>query len=181
MLEAQILELTQNFGIVQGSDQRDVASVQVIDHILLARSAQGYYLSTDYGISNNAASDQTNRQLPAPTGPVSPIRASDHDGVVAYLDFNCLANPVLNGDSDTVCGMLDNCPAAANNDQADMDNDGVGDACDPDVDGDGDPNNADNCPLVVNADQADSDGDGIGDVCDAYPNDGELFFRDGFE
>ncbi|MBL0039494.1 MAG: thrombospondin type 3 repeat-containing protein [Xanthomonadales bacterium] len=77
--------------------------------------------------------------------------------------------------------MLDNCPAAANNDQADMDNDGVGDACDPDVDGDGDLNNADNCPLVVNADQADSDGDGIGDVCDAYPNDGELFFRDGFE
>ncbi|MBL0027668.1 MAG: lamin tail domain-containing protein [Rhodanobacteraceae bacterium] len=179
--ERMSYKFTQNFGIVQGSDQRDVASVQVIDHILLARSAQGYYLSTDYGISNNAASDQTNRQLPAPTGPVSPIRASDHDGVVAYLDFNCLANPVLNGDSDTVCGMLDNCPAAANNDQADMDNDGVGDACDPDIDGDGDLNNADNCPLVVNADQADSDGDGIGDVCDAYPNDGELFFRDGFE
>ena len=189
--ERMSYKFTQNFGIVQGSDQRDVASVQVIDHILLARSAQGYYLSTDYGISNNAASDQTNRQLPAPTGPVSPIRASDHDGVVAYLDFNCLANPVLNGDSDTVCGMLDNCPSVANDDQADnalgamavyaadMDNDGVGDACDPDVDGDGDPNNADNCPLVVNADQADSDGDGIGDVCDAYPNDGELFFRDG--
>jgi len=166
---------------VQGSDQRDVASVQVIDHILLSRTAQGFYLGTDYGISNNAAADQTNRQLPPPTGPVTPIRASDHDGLVAYLDFNCLASMDLNPDNDTVCGMLDNCPVNANSDQADMNSDGEGDACDTDIDGDGDLNVADNCPFVVNPDQADADGDNVGDVCDAFPNDGQLLFRDGFE
>ncbi|MBK7044109.1 MAG: lamin tail domain-containing protein [Rhodanobacteraceae bacterium] len=179
--ERMTYKFTQNFGVVQGSDSRDVASVQVIDHILLARTAQGYYLSTDYGISNNAASDQTNRQLPPPAGPVSPIRASDHDGMVTYLDFNCLANPVLNGDSDQVCGMLDNCPSVANDDQADMDGDGVGDVCDTDIDGDGVLNTGDNCPVTINSDQADSDNDGVGDVCDAFPNDPELLFRDGFE
>ena len=179
--ERMSYKFTQNFAAVQGSDQRDVASVQVIDHILLSRTAQGFYLGTDYGISNNAAAEQTNRQLPLPTGPVTPIRASDHDGLVAYLDFNCLANPDLNADGDTVCGMLDNCPVNANSDQADMDADGQGDACDNDIDGDGDLNVADNCPFVVNPDQADADGDNVGDVCDAFPNDGQLLFRDGFE
>jgi len=33
----------------------------------------------------------------------------------------------------------------------------------------------------VNPDQADADGDNVGDVCDAFPNDGQLLFRDGFE
>ena len=40
-----------------------------------------------------------------------------------------------------------------NYNQADVDSDGVGDACD-------------NCPSVSNADQVDTDGDGQGDACD---------------
>ena len=55
-------------------------------------------------------------------------------------------------DEDGVGDASDNCPAAANADQADADTDGVGDACD-------------NCPLAPNADQADADGDGRGDAC----------------
>jgi predicted extracellular nuclease len=180
-------QFAQRFGtihgyVASGSDTgRELPAKQVIDHILLSRTAQGFWLGTDYGVSNNAAAEQTNRQLPPPSGPVTPIRASDHDGLVAYLDFNCLANPDLNPDADAVCGMLDNCPTVANNDQADMNGDGEGNACDTDIDGDGDLNNADNCPITPNADQADSDGDGVGDVCDPFPNDSSMVFRDGFE
>ena len=41
-------------------------------------------------------------------------------------------NTVLNDqDSDTISDETDNCPTVANTDQADTDNDGIGDACDP--------------------------------------------------
>jgi hypothetical protein len=73
---------------------------------------------------------------------------------------------------------VDNCPAAANADQADSDADGIGDVCDScpndlnnDADGDGVCGDVDNCPIVANADQADADADGIGNVCDICPND----------
>lgn len=45
----------------------------------------------------------------------------------------------------------DNCPDVANPDQADADNNGIGDACDEDTDGDGVVNSEDNCPTLANA------------------------------
>jgi hypothetical protein len=76
------------------------------------------------------------------------------------------------------CLGSDNCPGLDNN-QDDTDADGVGDACDDDLDGDGFCNDAaardaaeptctgvDNCPIDANADQADGDNDGLGDACD---------------
>ena len=91
-------------------------------------------------------------------------------------------------DGDTIYDPSDNCPNTANNNQSDIDNDQVGDACDPDIDGDGTDNafdafpndstessdsdadnvgdNADNCINDANADQANLDGDALGDVCD---------------
>ncbi|MCA1684002.1 MAG: thrombospondin type 3 repeat-containing protein [Actinobacteria bacterium] len=70
------------------------------------------------------------------------------------------------GDADGVPDAADNCPDAANPDQADADGDGLGEACDPDADGDGIPDESDNCPAGANTDQADADGDGLGDACD---------------
>ena len=69
---------------------------------------------------------------------------------------------------DEVANGDDNCPEAANPDQADLDEDEAGDACDGDLDGDGLENEIDTCPEVANpgAGQADLDEDGRGDVCD---------------
>ena len=67
---------------------------------------------------------------------------------------------------DGVCGDVDNCPLVANAGQANTDGDALGDACDPDDDGDTVPDGADNCPLVANAGQANTDGDALGDACD---------------
>ena len=47
-----------------------------------------------------------------------------------------------------------------------VDDDELGDACDPDIDNDGIKNADDNCPKVSNGDQADLDKDDVGDVCD---------------
>ena len=70
-------------------------------------------------------------------------------------------------DGDTFADVEDNCPAAANADQADTDGDGQGDACDADDDGDGIDDGPDNCEKTASADQADTDGDGQGNPCDA--------------
>ncbi len=79
----------------------------------------------------------------------------------------------------------DNCPDHANYDQSDLDDDGVGDECETDTDGDGKPDYnvwlfercdathlddcIDNCRYVQNPDQVDTDEDGVGDACDNTP------------
>ena len=91
-------------------------------------------------------------------------------------------------DGDGTYDFQDNCPSVFNADQANLDNDAFGDACDSDIDGDGTDNafdafpndstesadsdadnvgdNADNCVNDANADQANLDGDALGDACD---------------
>jgi hypothetical protein len=98
---------------------------------------------------------------------------------------------------DGVGDLIDNCPTMENPDQADLDSDSYGDACDPDIDGDGIVNSIDfatidtgevdeaGAPIfetvdtsrdsnnngIDNEDDPDSDGDGIPDEFDPFPLD----------
>ena len=69
-------------------------------------------------------------------------------------------------DGDTILDLDDNCPLFSNTDQLDLDDDGLGDACDDDLDGDTIVNLEDNCPADANGDQANADTDSEGDACD---------------
>ena len=68
-------------------------------------------------------------------------------------------------DQDGIVNESDNCPEMANVDQADVDQDGLGNLCDSDNDGDGVDDVTDNCPSISNPTQADANSDGIGDAC----------------
>lgn len=82
-----------------------------------------------------------------------------------------LEDPTGDNDGDGVFNNVDNCPNTPNADQADVDGDGIGDAC-QDSDSDGILDIDDNCPNNPNADQADANNDGVGDVCQDDDNDG---------
>jgi hypothetical protein len=106
----------------------------------------------------------------------------DHDGVGDPCDPDddndgiCdLGEPFPNGTPGTPAGGCvvgpsggDNCALVPNPGQQDVNNNGVGDACE-DSDGDGVLDGVDNCPVVANANQADVDADGVGDACDNCP------------
>jgi hypothetical protein len=95
----------------------------------------------------------------------------DGDGIADSID-NCphAANAdQADGDGDGVGNICDNCPTGANPDQSDIDDDGYGDVCDSDRDGDNIPNGGDNCPDSHNPAQLDTDADGVGDICDNCP------------
>jgi Beta-propeller repeat/Putative metal-binding motif/Thrombospondin type 3 repeat len=76
-------------------------------------------------------------------------------------------------DGDGVADSRDKCPTVPDPDQTDTDGDGLGDACDPDIDNDGDPNTSDCAPFnpaIHNG--AVEVCNGINDNCDARTDEG---------
>ncbi|MFO0726997.1 MAG: thrombospondin type 3 repeat-containing protein [Myxococcota bacterium] len=95
--------------------------------------------------------------------------------------MTCVSSAPVDTDHDGIVDSSDNCPFVANPDQANLDLDTQGDACDSDLDGDGVPNSTDNCPRVANESQADSNHNGVGDACDGVsPDAGGPGFDAGF-
>ena len=78
-----------------------------------------------------------------------------------YLSTQQANNAPFDSDGDGVADSVDNCPNNSNPDQADNDNDGLGNVCDSTPDGDGGGSGGGG---------VDSDNDGVEDINDACPN-----------
>ena len=110
----------------------------------------------------------------------------DNDDIGDVCDA-CPQDATNDEDDDGVCEDVDNCPNLKNDpsdcdgdagtpdEQCDLDDDSIGDACDTNIDGDCKENSADNCPTVANCEadqtQIDTDEDGDGDACDTDDDD----------
>uniref|UniRef100_A0A2K6S0U6 Cartilage oligomeric matrix protein n=1 Tax=Saimiri boliviensis boliviensis TaxID=39432 RepID=A0A2K6S0U6_SAIBB len=119
-------------------------------------------------VGDQASGCQRRAQRFCPDG--SPSECHEHADCVLERDGSrscvCAVGWAGNG---VLCGRdtdLDGFPDERLRWQEDADRDGIGDACDPDADGDGVPNEKDNCPLVRNPDQRNADEDKWGDACD---------------
>ena len=90
----------------------------------------------------------------------------DNDGVVDQQDCQPLDPGVHPGALELCDGIDNNCNFATDEGFEDLDNDGLKDCVDPDLDGDDMDNAQDNCPGEANEAQDDLDEDGEGDACD---------------
>jgi hypothetical protein len=89
------------------------------------------------------------------------LEARDEEGAASQQRWTLTVDRA-GRDGDGVPDVDDNCPDLSNADQADLDNDGLGDACDADIDGDG-LDAAQEAAQGTDPRRADSDSDGLDD------------------
>ncbi len=136
-------------------------------------------VAQDLAVPDSVTPGDTTLDQSPPNDTVKPDLTADTADVAPET-----ISPTDDADKDGVPNGTDNCPLVPNENQADADGNGYGDACEamiispccsPDVclldsDGDGIPDATDMCPWTASAEgmdaNTDSDGDGIGDACD---------------
>jgi DNA-binding beta-propeller fold protein YncE len=120
---------------------------------LFAAVAQGNGFMEAIGKTGSALG-QFNDPTAAALAPGAMLYVTDTgNGRVVRLRYD-------DADGDGVLDDRDNCKGLANPDQTDTDRDGLGDACDPDVDNDGVPNAQDRCALTHRGPDLNHDGCG---------------------
>jgi hypothetical protein len=87
----------------------------------------------------------------------------DASNIIGWVQWNFTVYG--DDDNDGVNDQTDNCIEVNNPNQSDLDGDGLGDACDLDIDGDGVDNQNDALPNNGN-ESSDTDNDGLGDNTD---------------
>lgn len=184
-----------NDGVVDGEDAFPLDASESVD-------------TDSDGIGNNADKDDDGDGLSDTNetkNGTDPLKAdTDGDGFSDRSDaFPLDPSEQLDSDGDGTGNNSDNCSGVANSNQANADDDSLGNACDNDDDNDGvldtndafpldaseqvdsdrdgTGNNSDNCLGLVNADQSNVDGDSNGDACDSDDdNDGVVDGEDAF-
>jgi thrombospondin type 3 repeat protein len=141
-------------------DGQDAVSA-VYDGVTVPAHATVSYMQID---AQRSTIDEAKAAAPALGAGPAEVFADLTDAEVATLR-NWNGSDV---DRDGIPNAADDCSRVANRDQADLDRDRIGDACDPDVDNDG-VSNADEALRHTDPRRADTDGDGVGDAKDACP------------
>ncbi len=143
------VQLLLDMAVLAGADEADRVMLNTPDPVVPGSSVSHFDPSTS---PNTLMEPAINADLSTDVD----LTLSVFRDVGWYADF----------DVDLVPDAADNCIAAANGDQSDLDADLVGDVCDDDDDADGAADVNDNCPTDPNAGQENTDGDALGNECD---------------
>jgi uncharacterized delta-60 repeat protein len=157
-------------------------------NFVLVRYNSDGSLDTSFSVDGKLATDFGSNSTPGIDQAFAAVQQSDEQIVLAgasnaggLQSFALARYRFDDEDSDGIKDSLDNCPANKNDDQADADKDGKGDACDLDDDNDGVPDTQDACPfdptetsdtdgdLTCNNADPDDDNDGVLDGNDPSP------------